>query len=109
MYETQGNKSLFDKQFITEFLSNIGNPLESISRVIDFEMYRDLPEDKLLNLDKKSNAGAGYFEESYCSLVKVNYRFFHLKLNPKCFIKIFCVKIIRKSNFQNCPLYYYFN
>ena len=49
MYETQGNKSLFDKQFITEFLSNIGNPLESISRVIDFEIYKDLLEDKLLN------------------------------------------------------------
>jgi len=62
MYKTQGNKGLFDEQFNTELLSNIGNPLEAISKVIDFEMFRDLLEDKLLNKDKKNNAGAKPFD-----------------------------------------------
>ena len=62
MYKTQGNKGLFDEQFNTELLSNIGNPLEAISKVVDFDMFRDLLEDKLLNKDKKSNAGAKPFD-----------------------------------------------
>lgn len=58
MYKTQGNKGLFDEEFTKEKLSKIGNPLEKISQVIDFEMFRDSLESKLLNTDKKSNAGA---------------------------------------------------
>jgi len=54
MYKTQGNKGLFDEQFNTELLSNIGDPLKVISNVIGFEMVRDLLEDKMLNKDKKA-------------------------------------------------------
>ena len=36
----------------------MGNPLESISKVIDFEFFRDSLESKLLNTNKKNNAGA---------------------------------------------------
>jgi len=62
MYKTRGSKGLFDEQFITEQLSNMGNPLEAISKVLDFEMFRPLLEAKLLNKDKKNNAGAKPFD-----------------------------------------------
>ena len=58
MYKTRGNKGIFDEQFNNEQLSSIGNPLEAISKVLDFEMFRPLLEAKLLNKDKKNNAGA---------------------------------------------------
>ena len=53
-----GNKGLFDEQEQLVKLSEIGNPLEIISKVPDFEMFRAVIEDALLNKDKKSNAGA---------------------------------------------------
>ena len=62
MYKTRGNKSLFDEQFNNEQLSSMGNPLEAISKVLDFEMFRPLLESKLLNKAKKNNAGARPFD-----------------------------------------------
>jgi len=62
IYKPTGKKSLFDKQFTEEKLSEIGNPLKKISNVIDFEMFRPLLEEKLLNTAKKSNAGAKPFD-----------------------------------------------
>ena len=57
-YKSQGTKGLFDEQYTIERLSEIGNPLERISKVIDFELFRNLIKEKLLNKDKKNNAGA---------------------------------------------------
>jgi IS5 family transposase len=62
IYKTRGNKGLFDEQFNNEHLSNMGNPLEAISKVLDFDMFRPLLEAKLLNKDKKNNAGAKPFD-----------------------------------------------
>ena len=62
LQKAQGKKSLFDEQFTIERLSEIGNPLEAIGKVIDFEMFRSTIEDKLLNTNKKSNAGAKPFD-----------------------------------------------
>jgi hypothetical protein len=39
MYKSQGKKSLFDEHFSATHLSTMGNPLESISKVIDFEIF----------------------------------------------------------------------
>ena len=61
-YKTTGNRGLFDEQNTYQKLSDIGNPLEMISKVIDFEMFRDVLEPKLLNHDKKNNAGAKPFD-----------------------------------------------
>ena len=61
-YKTTGNKSLFDEQFTALQLSEIGNPLEMISQVIDFNMFREKLEEKLLNTNKKNNAGARPFD-----------------------------------------------
>ena len=58
MYKSRGKKGLFDEEFTKERLSAIGNPLESISKVLDFEMFRESLENKLLNTNKKNNAGA---------------------------------------------------
>jgi len=61
-YKAQGKKSLFDEQNSVELLSEIGNPLEMVSKVIDFEMFRTTLENKLLNTNKKNNAGAKPFD-----------------------------------------------
>jgi IS5 family transposase len=58
MYKSQGKKGLFDDEFAKESLRNMGNPLEKISKVINFEMFRTTLEAKLLNTNKKSKAGA---------------------------------------------------
>ena len=58
MYKSRGKKGLFDEEFTKERLSAIGNPLESISKVLDFEMFRESLENKLPNTNKKNNAGA---------------------------------------------------
>ena len=57
-YKEHGNVSLFDSEITLQKLSNIGNPLEKLSSVIDFEMFRERLESKLLNNSKKNNAGA---------------------------------------------------
>jgi IS5 family transposase len=62
MYKTRGNKGLFDEQFNNEQLSSIGNPLEAITKVVEFEMFRSSLEAKLLNKDKRNNAGAKPFD-----------------------------------------------
>lgn len=57
-YKPTGNKGLFDEQETQERLTKIGNPLEKISKAVDFDMFRELLEAKLLNENKKNNAGA---------------------------------------------------
>ena len=57
-YKITGNRGLFDEQETIQKLSDIGNPLERISQVIDFEVFRIDLESKLLNTNKKNNAGA---------------------------------------------------
>lgn len=57
-YKSQGKKSLFDNELSVEHLSAIGNPLEVISQVVDFEMFRKTLDSKLLNTNKRNNAGA---------------------------------------------------
>lgn len=61
-YKKTGNIRLFDEQEISQKLTEIGNPLELISRVIDFEMFREKLESKLLKQNKKNNAGAKPFD-----------------------------------------------
>ena len=57
-YKSKGKKGFFDEQFSIDRLSEIGNPLEAINKVVDFEMFRTALEAKLLNTNKKNNAGA---------------------------------------------------
>jgi transposase, IS5 family len=57
-YKLQGKKGFFDEKFNGDLLIEIGNPLEKLSTVVDFEMFRATLESKLLNTNKKNNAGA---------------------------------------------------
>ncbi len=61
-YKNTGKRGLFDEQESVEKLSVIGNPLDKIINVIDFESFRTSLEDALLNKEKKSNAGAKPFD-----------------------------------------------
>ena len=61
-YKPTGNRGLFDEHNNVQKLSMIGNPLEMISKVIDFELFRTALESGLSKKDKKSNAGARPFD-----------------------------------------------
>ena len=77
-YKTTGSRGLFDEQDTYQKLSDIGNPLEMISKVIDFEMFRDVLEPKLLNQDKKNNAGAKPFDVVMMFKIMVLQRYYGL-------------------------------
>jgi len=56
-YKTQGKKSLFDEQNSVELLSEIGNPLEMVSKAIDFEMFRSILETQFLRIKVRRLCG----------------------------------------------------
>ena len=68
-YKLTGKKGLFDEQYNIERLSEIGNPLEAIIKVIDFDMFRPTLEKVLQKTDKKSNAGAKPYD--YVMMFKI--------------------------------------
>ena len=47
-YKTQGKIGLFDKEFSTKQLAEMGNPLEAIRKMVDFQYFRSLLESKML-------------------------------------------------------------
>ena len=53
----QTNRSLFESTQTLEALSKQGNPLEFISGIVDFEMFRPVLEELLQTQERKSNAG----------------------------------------------------
>jgi len=69
LYKSNGNQSLFDKQNAQEKLIVMGNPLEKLTKEIDFEMFRALLESKLINTTKKTNAGAKPYD--YVMMFKI--------------------------------------
>ena len=56
-YKPSGRIGLFDEEESRSKLSKLGNPLEKLHKVINFEMFRIELEDTMLNHNKKSNAG----------------------------------------------------
>lgn len=81
MYKAQGKIGLFDNQFAKQQLKDIGNPLEAVSKVVDFEMFRSLLEDKLLNTNKKNNAGAKPFDVVLMFKIMFIQRYYNLSDN----------------------------
>ena len=61
-YKTIGNQTLFDAENAAQKLSEIGNPLEKLDSVIDFEMFRSRLEESMVNHSTKSNAGAKQYD-----------------------------------------------
>ena len=78
MYKKQSNKGLFDEEFTAQSLSKIGNPLEKISQVIDFEIFRDTLESGLLNTEKKNNAGAKPYDVVMLFKIMILQRYYGL-------------------------------
>ncbi len=77
-YKIQGKKSLFAKELSLEQLSSMGNPLEAISNVIDFEMFRKPLEAKLLNHRKTSKAGARPYDVVLMFKIMILQRYYNL-------------------------------
>lgn len=77
-YKTTGNISLFDKQDLYHKLCEIGNPLEKLAHVIDFEIFRDELEQGILNKNKKSNAGAKPYDVVMMFKILVLQRYYGL-------------------------------
>ncbi len=57
IYRKPMGESLFDEEFTVEALSQMGNPLEQLSSLVDFEMFRPVLEDVLLTKECKTPAG----------------------------------------------------
>lgn len=77
-YKSKGKRGLFDEQDAYAQLSSIGNPLETISQVIDFEMFRRTLEEGVLNKDKKNNAGAKPYDVVMMFKILILQRFYGL-------------------------------
>ena len=77
-YKKTGNRGLFDEQDNYQKLSAIGNPLEKISLVIDFEAFRSTLEKKILNKEKRNNAGAKPFDVVMMFKILILQRFYGL-------------------------------
>ncbi len=77
-YKPTGNRRLFDEHDNFKKLSKIGNPLERISQVIDFEVFRNSLETTLCNKEKKSKAGAKPFDVVIMFKILILQRFYGL-------------------------------
>lgn len=78
VYKKTGNRGLFDEQETQEKLSKIGNPLEMIGYIIDLEMFREKLEPKLLNQNKKNNAGAKPYDVVMMFKIMILQRYYGL-------------------------------
>lgn len=77
-YKPTGNVGLFDKEESVDLLSEIGNPLEKLLKVIDFELFRPLLEERLQKKVKKSNAGAKPYDYVLMFKIIILQRYFGL-------------------------------
>lgn len=77
-YKKTGKRGLFDEAETIEKLGTIGNPLEMLDKTVDFEMFRGTLESKLLNRNKKNNAGAKPFDVVLMFKIMVLQRYYGL-------------------------------
>ena len=68
-YKTIGKRGLFDAQEAIDLMSDMGNSLERLSKVVDFEMFRPLLEERLTPQIRKYRGGARPFD--YVMMFKV--------------------------------------
>jgi IS5 family transposase len=77
-FKPKGQVGLFDKEATKEKLSKLGNPLEKLHKVIDFEMFRVELETHMLNHDKKSKAGSKPYDVVMLFKIVLLKRFYNL-------------------------------
>ena len=57
IYRKPMGENLFEEEFTIEALSQMGNPLEQLAALVDFEMFRPALEEVLVKKDCKTPAG----------------------------------------------------
>ena len=77
-YKTTGKQTLFDAENSARKLSEIGNPLEKLNSVIDFEMFRSRLEASMVNHSTKSKAGAKQYDVVMMFKVMVLRQYYNL-------------------------------
>ena len=77
-YKQSGKIVLFDKETRSLKLSKLGNPLEKLHKVIDFEMFRIELEENMINQNKKSNAGCKPYDVVLMFKIILLKRFYNL-------------------------------
>jgi len=107
-YKSTGRIGFFDKDEASAKLSKLGNPLEKLHKVIDFEMFRSSLEENMLNQNKKSSAGCKPFDVVMMFKIILLKRFYNLSdeqaeyqindrlsFNPTC--RFFTLKIAKNT------------
>ncbi len=82
-YKKQGNISLFDSEDTMDKLNSLGNPLEKLSRVVDFEMFREDLETGLYK-EKFTNVGAKPYDYVLMFKILVLQCMYHLSDEQFC-------------------------
>lgn len=57
IYRKPMGENLFEEEFTIDALSQMGNPLERLAALVDFEMFRPALEEMLVKKDCKTPAG----------------------------------------------------
>ena len=57
IYRKPMDENLFEEEFTIEALSQMGNPLDRLAALVDFEMFRPALEEVLVKKDCKTPAG----------------------------------------------------
>lgn len=60
-------ENLFEEEFTIEALSQMGNPLEQLAALVDFEMFRPALEEVLVKKDCKTPADVRRLMSFLCS------------------------------------------
>lgn len=77
-YKHLKSVGFFEQEYTLDKLKALGNPLETLSLVIDFEMFRDLLETNLYNIGRHSQAGARPFDVILMFKIMLLQRFYGL-------------------------------
>ena len=61
IYRKPMGENLFEEEFTIEALSRMGNPLEQLAALVDFEMFRPALEEVLVKKDRKTRANSASY------------------------------------------------
>lgn len=78
IYRKPKNTNLFEEDITIERLSSIGNPLEQLSSLIDFEQFRPTLEAVLIKDDCKTPAGRAQFDSVLMFKILILKRYYGL-------------------------------
>lgn len=78
IYRKPMNSNLFEDDITIERLSSIGNPLEQLSSLIDFELFRPTLEAVLVKEDCKTPAGRAQFDSVLMFKILILKRYYGL-------------------------------